>query len=86
MLDEPTAALDVRVEAEIFERFLESTRGMTTILVSHRLSSVRHVDTLAFLQHGRLEAVGSFDEVARQSPSFARLVALGRLEGEDLVR
>lgn len=86
VLDEATSALDNETEHRITET-MQSLRGtITTILVAHRLSSVRHVDALAFLQHGRLEAVGSFDEVARQSPSFARLVALGRLEGEDLVR
>lgn len=86
VLDEATSALDNETEHQITAT-MRSLRGtITTILVAHRLSSVRHVDTLAFLQHGRLEAVGSFDEVARQSPSFARLVALGRLEGEDLVR
>lgn len=86
VLDEATSALDNETEHRITET-MQSLRGtITTILVAHRLSSVRHVDALAFLQHGRLEAVGSFDEVARQSPSFARLVVLGRLEGEDLVR
>ncbi|HET6741809.1 MAG TPA: ABC transporter ATP-binding protein, partial [Kribbella sp.] len=49
VLDEPTAALDVRAEAALFERFLEVTRGVTTILVSHRLSSVRHADRIVVL-------------------------------------
>src|SRR4029079_12130868 len=44
LLDEPTAQLDVRGEAEIFERILAATRRATTILISHRFSTVRHAD------------------------------------------
>src|SRR5215469_3703339 len=47
LLDEPTAQLDVRGEAEIFERVLAATRSCTTILISHRFSTVRHVDRIA---------------------------------------
>lgn len=86
VLDEATSALDNETEHQITETMRSLRGSITTILVAHRLSSVRHVDNLAFLQHGRIEAVGSFEEVTRQSPSFARLVALGRLEGEELVR
>jgi len=49
VLDEPTAALDVRAEAALFDRFLQVTRGVTTILVSHRLSSVRHADRIVVI-------------------------------------
>ncbi len=52
VLDEPTAALDVRAEAALFDRFLAVTRGMTTVLVSHRLSSVRHADRIVVLGPG----------------------------------
>ena len=47
LLDEPTAQLDVRGEAEIFDRVLAATRGTTTILISHRFSTVRHADRIA---------------------------------------
>ena len=46
MLDEPTAQLDVRGEAEIFERILSATRHCTTILISHRFSTVRQADRI----------------------------------------
>jgi ATP-binding cassette subfamily B protein len=49
VLDEPTAALDVRAEAALFDRFLDVTRGVTTVLVSHRLSSVRHADRIVVI-------------------------------------
>ena len=52
LLDEPTAQLDVRGEAEIFERILAATRRATTILISHRFSTVRHADRICVLEHG----------------------------------
>jgi ABC-type multidrug transport system fused ATPase/permease subunit len=63
LLDEPTAQLDVRGEAEIFERLLAATRHCTTILVSHRFSTVRHVDRICVLEHGRVVELGSHDEL-----------------------
>src|SRR4029079_1408279 len=53
LLDEPTAQLDVRGEAEIFDRILATTRDTTTILISHRFSTVRHADRICVLEHGR---------------------------------
>jgi ATP-binding cassette subfamily B protein len=63
LLDEPTAQLDVRGEAEIFERILAATRGVTTILVSHRFSTVRLADRIAVIEHGRVAELGSHDEL-----------------------
>src|SRR5262249_58203351 len=56
LLDEPTAQLDVRGEMEIFERILDATRGRTTILISHRFSTVRLADRICVLEHGRVTA------------------------------
>jgi ABC-type multidrug transport system fused ATPase/permease subunit len=63
LLDEPTAQLDVRGEAEIFERILAETRHCTTILVSHRFSTVRHADRICVLEEGRVVELGSHDEL-----------------------
>ena len=63
LLDEPTAQLDVRGEAEIFERILKATRHATTILISHRFSTVRHADRICVLEHGRVVELGSHDEL-----------------------
>jgi ATP-binding cassette, subfamily B, bacterial len=63
LLDEPTAQLDVRGEAAIFERVLAATRSCTTILVSHRFSTVRHADRIAVLEDGRVVELGSHDEL-----------------------
>src|SRR6266851_9708572 len=63
LLDEPTAQLDVRGEAEIFERVLAATRQATTILISHRFSTVRHADRICVLEHGRVVELGTHDEL-----------------------
>ncbi len=63
LLDEPTAQLDVRGEAEIFERILAATRHATTILISHRFSTVRHADRICVLEHGRVVELGTHDEL-----------------------
>jgi ATP-binding cassette subfamily B protein len=63
LLDEPTAQLDVRGEAEIFDRILTATRSCTTILISHRFSTVRHADRICVLEAGRMVELGSHDEL-----------------------
>lgn len=63
LLDEPTAHLDVRGEAEIFDRVLSASRHCTTILVSHRFSTVRHVDRICVLEQGKVFEFGTHDEL-----------------------
>ena len=63
LLDEPTAQLDVRGEAEIFDRILAATRHATTILISHRFSTVRHADRICVLEGGRVVELGTHDEL-----------------------
>ena len=63
LLDEPTAQLDVRGEAEIFDRLLAATRHCTTIMISHRFSTVRHADRICVLEHGRVIELGTHDEL-----------------------
>lgn len=63
LLDEPTAQLDVRGEAEIFDRLLAATRHCTTILISHRFSTVRHADRICVLEHGCVVELGTHDEL-----------------------
>ncbi|HEU4881007.1 MAG TPA: ABC transporter ATP-binding protein, partial [Longimicrobium sp.] len=76
ILDEPTAALDVRAEADLFRRFLELTRGVTTILVTHRLSSVRHVDRIVVVEGGRVVEDGTHESLTRAGGAYARMFAL----------
>jgi ABC-type multidrug transport system fused ATPase/permease subunit len=63
LLDEPTAQLDARGEAEIFARILAETRGVTTVLVSHRFSTVRHADRICVVEDGAVVELGSHDEL-----------------------
>jgi ATP-binding cassette, subfamily B, bacterial len=63
LLDEPTAQLDVRGEAEIFNRLLSATRQCTTILISHRFSTVRHADRICVLERGGVVELGTHDEL-----------------------
>ena len=63
LLDEPTAQLDVRGEAEIFDRLLAATRHATTVLISHRFSTVRHADRICVLEHGRVIELGTHHEL-----------------------
>jgi len=63
ILDEPTAALDVRAEARFYDEFLDLTRGLTTIVISHRFSTVRRAEHIAVLEDGRVVEYGSHDEL-----------------------
>ena len=63
LLDEPTAQLDVRGETEIFERVLRATKGCTTILISHRFSTVRLADRICVVEGGRVIEQGTHDEL-----------------------
>ena len=88
LLDEPTAQLDVRGEAEIFGRILAATRHCTTILVSHRFSTVRHADRICVLEHGRIVELGTHAELMAANGRYRTMFDLqaqrfGRTEGDE---
>lgn len=76
LLDEPTAQLDVRGEAEIFERVLNATRQATTILISHRFSTVRHADLICVIERGRVVELGSHDDLMAKGGRYRTMFDL----------
>jgi ABC-type multidrug transport system fused ATPase/permease subunit len=76
LLDEPTAQLDVRGEAEIFERVLRATRSATTILISHRFSTVRQADKICVLERGKVVELGSHDELMARGGRYRTMFDL----------
>jgi ATP-binding cassette subfamily B protein len=83
VLDEPTAQLDVRGEAEVFDRVLEATRGCTTILISHRFSTVRRADLICVVDGGRVVETGTHDGLLALGGTYARLFRLQAARFDD---
>jgi ATP-binding cassette subfamily B protein len=76
VLDEPTASLDVRAEAQFFREFGRLTEGATTLLISHRFSTVRQADRIVVLQQGLVSEQGSHDELMAAEGRYAQLFRL----------
>jgi ATP-binding cassette subfamily B protein len=76
ILDEPTAQLDVRAEVAFFDQFMALTAGLTTVVISHRFSTVRRADRIAVLENGRVAEYGEHDALLRKQGRYAALFRL----------
>ena len=73
VLDEPTSQLDARGEAEFYDTFLELTRGVTSLVISHRFSTVRNADRIVVLDGGGVTESGTHDELVAAGGVYARM-------------
>ncbi len=76
VLDEPTANLDVRSEAEIYDRFLDITHGLTSIVISHRFSTVRRAQRIIVLEGGRVVEEGTHDALVAAGGRYDQMYSL----------
>jgi len=79
ILDEPTASLDIRSEAAFLSQFFELTKGVTTIVISHRFATVRQADRIAVLAGGRITELGTHDDLLSSGGRYAELF---KIQGE----
>ena len=82
ILDDSVSAVDTDTEKVILKNLKESRAGKTTILIAHRISTIKELDKIVFVEDGRVIAVGSHDELLACCPEYARMVELQRLEEE----
>jgi ATP-binding cassette, subfamily B, bacterial len=76
ILDEPTAALDVRAEARFYQRFHEITGGLTTLVISHRFATVRQANRIYVLDGGAITESGSHDELVAAGGTYSKMYRL----------
>lgn len=82
ILDDSVSAVDTDTEKVILANLKSSRKGKTTVLIAHRISTVKELDKIVFVEDGRVTAVGHHDELVISCPEYARMVELQRLEEE----
>ncbi len=82
ILDDSVSAVDTDTEKVILNNLKDTRRGKTTILIAHRISTIKELDKIVFVEDGRVTAVGSHDELVGSCPEYAKMVELQRLEEE----
>ncbi len=76
VLDEATSSLDAETEQAITQMLDDLAEDVTTVIVAHRLSTVRHVDRVVYLEDSRIKAIGTFDDVCAEVPALQRQAEL----------
>jgi ATP-binding cassette subfamily B protein len=76
VLDEPTSALDAQAEYDVFERFIGLTKGKTSIIISHRFSTVRMADRILVLEDGQVAEIGTHEELMAEPKLYEQLFNL----------
>ena len=82
ILDDSVSAVDTRTEKVILENLRTSRAGQTTLLIAHRISTVKDLDKIVFLEAGRIEDVGTHAQLYARCAEYRRMVDLQQLEDE----
>jgi ABC-type multidrug transport system fused ATPase/permease subunit len=83
ILDEATSALDSKSERKVQDALDRLMEGRTSLVIAHRLSTVRHSDHIAVMEEGRITAIGRHEELLVSSPTYANLVELQGLQEKE---
>ena len=86
ILDDSVSAVDVKTEKAILENLRQTRRGMTTILIAHRISTVEQMDRVLFMDEGRLVDAGTHEELCARCKGYRTMVALQKLDDESEAR
>lgn len=82
ILDDSVSAVDTQTERVILKNLRATRKGKTTILIAHRITTIREMDKLLYMEDGRITAVGTHDELYACCPGYRKMVDLQKLEEE----